>query len=402
MITGQFPPEIGGGGQVVYNLSNAIVSSKKVKRVVIVVSNNKECRPCDTNKIYRQPLDEGCYSQIRTNDYWDVVNSLGEKNILVKRIKASFSPKCFQVEQAIQEIQNVVKEENINLIHAHHFLSIYLGSIIKESYGNIPLVASSYKVPPLFNSTFQQIKKSDPNYALFNHITRMKVDVWIAYSKIFAKDLMKNYGVSRRKVKLIYPGVEISKTVTDNPSNDVIVSPGRLDHRKRYERVIEAVCQYNHNKNDNKKIVLTGSPANKGERKYRNKLKAEANVCGVDLKFITYKFNEKSKIYRSRYACVLPSDREGLSLVMLESLAEGCPLIISEQANQGDMIIKNEVNGLIFNSEVDGDLEARLKDLNDLSLRKKIIKGGKDTIRKQFSIRNFAKKTLDVYMSVVP
>lgn len=402
MITGQFPPEIGGGGQVVYNLSKALRSSilGDIEKVVIVTPQNIQ------NHYGSNEPDEVELTDSPTNKLSKFSKKIDldlKKNyqILVKRIGASFSTKSFQIEKAVQGILNIVKSENINLIHAHHFMSIYLGSIIKESY-NIPLVASSYKVPPLLNSQYNRLIKSDPNYAIFNHLSKMNVDAWIGYSQSFVNDLVNNFKVRSDKVELVYPGIEMPNSYTKDSVNfKTIISPGRLDRRKHYERLIEAVRQFNQDHKSKKSITLTGVPTTTKEREYMKYLKSEATNQNVDLRFSVFKFNEVSKIYNSRYACVLPSDREGLSLVMIESLANGCPLIISEEANQGDRIIKDGYNGLIFNSAVDGDLGTRLNELNNNELRNKIVKGGKDTITKKFTMDNFAKNNFNIYSKLI-
>ncbi|MGC9123953.1 MAG: glycosyltransferase family 4 protein [Thermoplasmata archaeon] len=387
MIVGQFPPSIGGGGQIVYNLSKSlkIYGSENIEKVVVVTTKDKDG--------YKNTYQFSKKIDMFLKNTYDVS---------VKRINALFSTKSFQIEQAVQEILNIVRTEQINLIHAHHFISIYLGSIIKESW-NIPLVASSYKVPLLYSSQYNRLIKFDPNYAIFNHITKLNIDAWIGYSKAFVDELTKKYGVQSSKVELIYPGIEISSFNNEYSINSRdIISPGRLDERKNYEKLIEEIHDYNnYNNNSKKNVILTGIPTSKREEKYKKYLINKANNLDVKLKFLTFKFNEKDKIYGSRYACVLPSIREGLSLVMIESLAYGCPLIISDQANQSDNIIKDGVNGLIFDPNVNGDLMRRLEDLGDPNLRSKIIDEGKNTIKELFGIEKFVENHLKVYSKLV-
>lgn len=393
MITGQFPPVMGGGGAIVYNLSKALMALKLketenvvIEKIVIVTTKD---------------IDKNKYGEVQNFSIKIDRSILNQYGILVKRINASFSTKLFQIEQAIQEILNIVKKENINVIHAHHYMSIYIGSVIKESYG-IPLVASSYKVPIFYSSQYERLIKSDPNYAIFNHLAKMNIDVWIGYSKAFTDELKNKFQISPQKIKLVFPGIETSKFDSKNCiNNKTIISPGRLDPRKHYERIIEAVGTYNQNHTSKKNITLTGIPTSKKESEYKKKLISEAKNQKVKLDFSPYKFNEVAKIYNSRYACILPSDREGLSLVMIESLAYGCPLIISEQANQGDHIISDGKNGLIFNPEANGDLARRLEDLGNDELRTKIIDGGKATIKNKFDIDKFAMDNLKVYSDII-
>lgn len=53
------------------------------------------------------------------------------------------------------------------------------------------------------------------------------------------------------------------------------------------------------------------------------------------------------KFYKASYLVVVPSLREGLSGVVLEALATGCPIILSEAANQTGVVAEN-YNGWVF------------------------------------------------------
>ena len=323
---------------------------------------------------------------------------LRSKGVLVDRIEAHFGSGNLQLEGAVQSAINLVNRYGVDLIHAHHFGAIYLGSVLKSSL-EIPLVVSSHKTP--LRDWVAGLVKRDALYAMMQHTTNLGAEAWIAYSKAFETEL-RNLNPKVNIVQ-IYPGVGMSgKDDTSMSSHDeVVLVPSRLDKRKGLERVIDAVSDFNRSSRTKLTILFTGTPATAKEEKYHERLRRTASEQEVQVEFRHFKFLELRSAFRGRFACVLPSDREGLGLVVLESMSQGTPVITAETNGTNEIVI-DERNGLTFSLSVEGDLANRLKTLaTNPGVRKTVVKGGYETISKYFDNGTAAKQHITTYTKVI-
>jgi glycosyltransferase involved in cell wall biosynthesis len=98
--------------------------------------------------------------------------------------------------------------------------------------------------------------------------------------------------------------------------------------------------------------------------------------------------------------CVLPSLREGLSIVLLEAMALGTPVIGSDVHGINEAIVDGEC-GLLFEPGKPDDLaECLVKLLTDPALLTRLGKQAAKRARKYFDARVMARGHLDVYRQV--
>ena len=377
LITGQFPPAAGGGGQVVYNLSKGLASIGKEVRVF--VSGKPE-----------SPAKSGSSAETKID------SDLKRKGVSVFRAKGSLDVNALNLESVTSQLLYKITGENVDVIHAHHTGSIYLGSIIKAAYPETALVASLHKTP--IHNFDKSLIRGDPHYAIYNHLMKLNVDLWIAYSKLFRKEWINGLGLNRQKVEVIYPGIDLQSSRSDSSPKSTIFCPGRLDRRKAYEKLIEEVAEYNAAMQEHKlKIVYTGTAEKEknGEKEYKKQLVRLAQEKKVEINFKPYGFDGIKKAYKDKLTCVVPSENEGLGLVILESMSCGTPVIISSSI--GNEVVKSEENGLFFNPEVRGNLARALMRLHSDNLRERLVKNGIITVKRDFDPILSAKRHLKAY-----
>lgn len=103
-------------------------------------------------------------------------------------------------------------------------------------------------------------------------------------------------------------------------------------------------------------------------------------------------FEEVQKKLNSCSGVLLPSNIEGLSMVMLETMSKGLPLIATGIAGAKDYIV-NEVNGLLIEP---GDVEGLRKQIlllaKDLNFYKKLSFSSKNTYSQHFTEKAVLKK----------
>lgn len=100
------------------------------------------------------------------------------------------------------------------------------------------------------------------------------------------------------------------------------------------------------------------------------------------------------RIYSAADAFVFPSRSETFGLVMLEAMACGTPVVVSNTSSLPEVV--GDAALLVDPSDVEGLTVAMWRVLSDATLRKKMIDKGLKRAR-QFSWRKAAEETLEVY-----
>lgn len=135
-------------------------------------------------------------------------------------------------------------------------------------------------------------------------------------------------------------------------SEDVMVlAAGELSDRKNHSVVIKALGKLN---NHRIVFVICGR-ATKGKGTYDSLLKL-SKENGVRLKFLGFRY-DMPMIYRCADICVLPSKREGLGMVGLQSLISGVPLVSSNVHGIKDYMIEGKTGYMYDPDDVNGFAE---------------------------------------------
>ena len=187
---------------------------------------------------------------------------------------------------------------------------------------------------------------------------------------------------------------------------DLIICPTRLDEkRKGIESFVKACGLLRQQIKDRNFIFLiTGTAKNKAERRYKKELERIASTMRIKnrLRFISFKADELPALYRLARVCVLPSIREGLGLVLLETLAVRTPVVGSNVPGINEVIESNGEHGLLFELGDHEDLEDQLvKLLTNDDLRQKLKREGFKRIKRHFNAELMADKHIECYNELI-
>jgi len=266
----------------------------------------------------------------------------------------------------------------------------------------------------------------DISYLRFPELFRTKdlhqLIHWTAYSLARAKriftisefsksDIIEAYDIPRNRVIVTYPGATMNinpRSKTQNPniiakynlSKHYILSVGTLQPRKNYSRLIEAFAKFlkqNKQKFGSVELVIVG----KRGWLYEKILSAPKRFGVADkVKFLDFVRDEDLPgLYREALCFALPSLYEGFGLPVLEAMAQGCPVVVSNSSSLPEIAGKA---GVYVNPEnVDSIAQGLLS-----AVRQRNLIQGKQRIRlgleqaKKFSWEKAAKKTLEVLEEV--
>jgi len=199
------------------------------------------------------------------------------------------------------------------------------------------------------------------------------------------------------KIKIIYNGIDTAKfkPLKKQPTDTLkIICPARLIKRKGQDILINSVSKLK--KEDIKiKVDFIGEGDEKGNYvKSVKKYKLEENII-----FSGYIAGEKMpQKYGEADIFVLASYNEGMSNAMLEAMACGLPVIVTDVGGTEELVDKN--NGFVFKP---GDNAALTKILKHISENKEIInKLGQNSRKKaeNFKWENIAKEYLHLFEDI--
>ena len=217
-----------------------------------------------------------------------------------------------------------------------------------------------------------------------------KSDKIIALSESIKADLIKNFKIPKKKIKVIYNPVNfknISKLsklkckldLTTNGKYIRFLACGSLSYKKGFDILIDALKFVN---NKNYKLLILGSGPE--EKNLKKKVK-NLNLSG-HVKFVKFLKNPYP-VMQASDAIIISSRHEGCSNVMLEGLLLKKPIISVPCDGANVEILQNKKNCFISK---DCSSLSLSKTINVFLLRKN--KNNKTFLEKKFETNNVVKE----------
>lgn len=307
MLNYEFPPLGGGAANATKHILQEFSNHDDIEIDLVTSSVSKHKIEIFSENITIHYLDIG-----KNNE----MHNQSNKDLLMYSYKAyNYSKK-------------LLKEKDHELIHA--FFGIPCGYIAKNL--NKPYIVSLRGSDVPFYS--EKYKLLD---TLF--FERMSRDIWRRAEHVVAnssglKDLALKTS-AEQDIKLIFNGVDINKFKAKDDyfikDKFQIISVGRLIKRKGYNYLIEALEGL-----DNVKLILCG------EGPLRQELQLLAKEKGVEVEFRgNVSHDDLVPMLRESDLFVLPSLNEGMSNTVLEAMACGLPLVVSNVGGMSELVDNN-------------------------------------------------------------
>jgi len=175
----------------------------------------------------------------------------------------------------------------------------------------------------------------------------------------------------------------------------IILMIGAFEKRKRHRELVDIFNKVLKNYS-NALLLLVG------DGKLMHEVKNQVKKLRLDEKIIFTGFrDDPEKFIALADICILNSVREGLPRVVMQYIAGGKPVLVTNLPGIEE-IIKDDINGQVFDMLDPKVLYNKLTDL--LSNNQKLIRltnGAKETDVSNWSIENMGKKIEDLYNSVL-
>jgi glycosyltransferase involved in cell wall biosynthesis len=296
----------------------------------------------------------------------------------------------------IEQINKVIKERSIDILHTHDFRSNLYGLICAKKM-KLPLVSTCHGW--ISNNFKGKIYTGIDKYLLRYH------DHVIVVSEVMKEHLIK-IRLKSDRIDVINNALDVSEyTISRNgkfknelkisPDHKVIANIGRLSPEKRQDNFLKAAKYLD---GINKKLIFLIIGVGPEEEK----LKKLANDLGISKKVIFTGYrNDMVDIYNGVDLVVQSSRTEGMPNIVLESLIMGVPVIATEVGGTAQ-IIKNYESGILIEPENLTALQNAMVDyIRNTQQHKDMALVGREHVIKHFNQNARVEKLYNVYARMV-
>lgn len=248
-----------------------------------------------------------------------------------------------------------------------------------------------------------------PVRVAIRHWRTRKVDLFIAVSEFIAQQTMRDFGVGRRRIRVVLNATDLTRFRPRPADRDrlrrelfgvaddrvVVTVAAHLRPAKRQQLAILAVPEIRQTAPDTRLVLAGDGP----DRERLLTLIGESGLSDV----ITVLFgdNDVAAIYAASDIALLPSTGEGLPGGGIEALACGLPLVATPNGGTPE-VYENGVSGVSVHEQTShGIAQALLPLIQDRQAREAMGAAARDRAQALFAISRPARETIAVYAELV-
>jgi glycosyltransferase involved in cell wall biosynthesis len=329
----------------------------------------------------------------------------GEFKNLLKKYDFEFQgihlPKIFRKKHLLP-LKEIVKRKKINIVHSHGGVAGVYSRMLKKDMTHIKVVHSIHGI--------HYINSKNP---FRNILSKIFEQYLMKYTDKFIVASRGDFEMAR-KIKIINPdlteiipnGIELSRFYNSNrnvdfrsqnaiPEKGIIVGNiSRFDIQKN-QILLTSLSKEIINKYSDTYFIFVGNGKYLGKNKHLAKsLEINNHIIFID------ETKETEKYYKNFDIFAFPSLWEGLSITVIESMASGNCILISD-IPQNKELITDYYNGLTFKSGDKKDFLEKLFILfENKQLRNKLSENAlKESVK--YNEKSMAEKIQNVYLCLI-
>lgn len=374
-VTFNFPPEIGGIGQYVWNLSRFLT---KMGEGVTVIA------PVEAAGLYQERLADFEVHRVRAFRF------------------PFLDPLPLNMFSVLREL---AEAQDFDIIHLHghmYFFSFFAAVICK--FLKVPYVITHHG-EGLPMSSLSRIRKFLRDNTRSTYVLKHSKKV-ISVNRYEVKALVQRYKVPSKKIIVIPNGVDEKRFNTLPVSNSswleewsdkkTILSGGVLARWKGFDYLIHAMRLVVKERDDARLLISGGGPDRVRLQTLVASLKLEEHV-----KFLG-RLERKHilTLHSLSYMYVLPSIYDVCPTSVLEAMASGKPVIVTSQGGQRELVIDGKSGFIVQPRNTEALAKAILTLLSDEELALSMGKRSRQVVLQSFTWDKICTKVREVYANV--
>ena len=242
-----------------------------------------------------------------------------------------------------------------------------------------------------------------------------------AYLRIFDQKLLRQaaaisftteeearmaYMAGDRSNGVVIPlGVNLAEHVLLEPADfpfttdkKIILFLSRLDPKKGLDLLLPSLARLMEVRDDFICLI-----AGSGDADYETliRTKVESHRLGEIVRFTSFvDGNLKNQLFRRACCFVLPSYQENFGVSVVEAMAAGCPVIVSDQVNIHQQVSKSQA-GRVVRCDVDALFQALNELLSNRELCQRMGLNGQKLVREKYNWDHISKKVISLYQHCI-
>jgi glycosyltransferase involved in cell wall biosynthesis len=261
---------------------------------------------------------------------------------------------------------------------------------------------------PVISAHHNNVDQDGLVRSMLDRITAHMASKLIAVSPEVKQSLLtRDPALSQDKIQIITNGIDFHKLLQNNKLEEVtrknfgltdqhfiIGSVGRFVEVKNYTLMIEAFALL-HAQYSQARLILIGIGTEE------QMLRAKAKTLGIS-DFVIFIIGQPAYRYYSMFDCFsLTSDKEGISIALLEAMSFGLPCIITN-IEKNHAVIKNEINGFLIEARnIQSLVLACTKLIESKQLGQNIGFCAKQTVEAEFNLTSMHMAYATIFKEVI-
>ena len=354
-VTSEFPPSYGGGVGMYVDIISRLMSEAGHEVKVFVRDTEDKVEIVNEKLTYVRFEASGDKSQAYSRlGYWTAL--------------------AYQYYEVVRDYAE--KEGAPDIIEAQDYnaLSYY---ILQYRYLEKRFLEKTKIVVHLHTPTFELARiNREPEYAFPTYwIGRMEkfciegADALVTQSEFLKRNIQREF--PEKEICVIrlpyeYRGEEISYEC-----GEYLLYTGRLEYRKGIMQFIEQMVPLWESGNRTRLVALGGDTFFAPKEKNLGEIIKEKNKKWIDEGLLEFKKtvppDEFNHMVAKAKGIVIPSIYENFPYTCVISMWQGCPMLVSKQGGQGEMVGETGEYGLVFDWEKEGDCTQKIEEFLRLS-----------------------------------
>ncbi len=298
-----------------------------------------------------------------------------------------------------QQLRNVIRHRNIQIVHAHEYKSNYFARLLAKSTGVIPLstahgwTGNAYRERFLYYPADRRWLRSFP--------------LVLAVSTEIAQTLLRA-GLAPAQVRVLLNGINVAAFSNSaearhaarrkwgvDPQDVVLGAVGRIERQKRFDLLLEVVAR-----------LRTEIPAVRaliaGEGSLRRGLEDQVRRLGLGdrVQFVGH-VHPVQDFYAGLDFYVQTSEYEGTPNVVLEAMAMGIPVVATNAGGTGDLLRHGREGWLVPEFQAAAVAEAVQEALRHPALARQRAQSARARVDSEFSFPRRCETLEAIYAELV-
>ncbi|MFS0864974.1 glycosyltransferase family 4 protein [Fredinandcohnia sp. 179-A 10B2 NHS] len=355
-----------------------------------------------TDSLDKGGLEEVIYNLVKnTNDdvfdvrvaYFrggDVSDRLKQKGFICYEIKESSTKKA-----RVNNLAKLIDDERIDIIQTHFCLD----GMLAAKKAKVKLIETTHNTYQFFVNPWGKIKYSfylnlaDRIVSVSESVNRFNKKHFLIFNKNNCISI-RNSIDSERLIQTNRDRNEIKKEL-GLPQDSIIISTlSRIDVQKGLEYFIEVAKRLN-KEYKNLYFLIPGT----GDAEYTAKLKGIAQT-EENILFLGH-VEKVNELFKVMDIYVMSSLWEGAPLTLLEAMAYGKAVVVTDVGNTAEVIDDRRNGFLVTMKDIDAMVSKIKTLLNDENLKKEMEKNAAEDFQKHFSNEIMIEKYKNLYKTLL-